>query len=150
MKTLTKKTHIATIRQDNQDGMMQVCHLLQWSEQQYCEYLFEQYYTFIQIRFKHAHVSEKNRVLYSKFFRGVFNNAAAHRDETEFIPYALEATEEIITVNPNGSLEVVQTIPIGGEYLVTEWKHIQSHRRLIEDGHFMAQYRHILELIKVL
>lgn len=150
MKTATKNTHIATVRQENSNGMETVCHLLQWTEQQYCDYLFEQYCAFIDNQFHGEHLSLKNRVFYSKYFRGMFNNAAAYRDESEFIPYALEVTEEILTINDKGSLEVIPAIPMGGTYLADEWMHIHHHKRMINDCYFMNQYKHILHLIKVL
>lgn len=150
MKTLTKKTHIAKVRQANRKGIEQVCHLLQWSEQQYCDYLFDQYCQFIEEKYKGFPAIISNNVLYSDLFRGMFNNAAAQRDKLEFTPYALDVTEEVTVINPKGILEIVQTIPLGGQYLVDEWMHIHNYKRLLTDKLFLNQFEHILKLIQIL
>ncbi|MGY0034414.1 hypothetical protein [Pedobacter sp. NJ-S-72] len=147
MKTITKNTHIAKIRQHNREGMQQVCHLLQCTEQDYCDYLFDQYCFFVQERYKAFPEVVLNRILYSSLFRGMFNNAAAQRDETEFIPQALDVTEDVTIINIYGRLEVLQTVPLGGQYLIEEWHEIHSYKRLLEDNHFLNQFEHTLELI---
>lgn len=149
MKTLTKKTHIGHQRQQNKESQGKVCYLLQWTEQQYCNYLFEQYCSFIEEKYKDFPEVLEKRILYSDLFRGVFNNAASKRDREEFIPYAEEVTETIMVITPEGCLEWFQTVPLGGDYLIEEWELIHSYKRLINDDQFMSQFRHIVELNKI-
>jgi len=147
MKTLTKKTHIAKVRQANREGIQQVCHLLQCSEQDYCNYIFDQYCKFIEDRYKGFPDVVANKILFSPVFRGVFNNAVASRDEAEFIPFAVDVTEEITIVNSSGDLDVIEAIPLGGDYLVYEWMQIHSYKRLLMDDQFINQFEHCLNLI---
>ncbi|WP_367867869.1 hypothetical protein [Pedobacter sp. WC2423] len=150
MKTLTKKTHIGRVRQHNREGMHQVCHLLQCTEQDYCNYLFEQYCLFVQVKYKAFPDAVLNRILYSGLFRGMFNNAVAQRDESEFLPFADDCTSELTVVKPGGDLEVYEGIPLGSSELVAEWKETHSYNRLLQDDHFLNQFEHVLNLILII
>lgn len=149
MKTLTKKTHIAKVRQQNQEGMAQVCQLLGWSKQQYCDYLFEQYCQFIDSTYPGFPDILTRRVLYSPLFRGLFNNNSAKLDQSEFLPFAIDVTTPLWVVTNDGELMEIETIPIGSDYLADEWMHIHSHKRLMDDQPFIDQFNHVLTLLRI-
>jgi hypothetical protein len=150
MNTLTKTTHIAKVRTANKEGIQQVCYLLDCSEQFYCDYLFSQYCLFIENKYKGYPDLLANQILYSKYFRGFFNNEAAKRDEVEFLPYAIDVTEELMMINTDGRLQIIEPVPVGGDYLINEWLEIHSYQRLLDDEVFLNHFEHILKLIKIL
>lgn len=154
MKTLTKKpkktTHIAQVRADNRQGMHQVCHLLQCTEQDYCDYLFAQYCKFIEVRYKHYPDVIANHILYSKLFRGMFNNAAAKRDEDEFLPFATDATTDGMMVNDLGELVELWAVDLGCSDLIEQWMGTHSYKRLLDDQQFINQFDHVVKLISIL
>ena len=147
MKTLTKKTHIAEVREANLKGIQQVCHLLQWTEQDYCEFQFQQYCLFVDTKYSNFPDIIANRVLYSPLFRGFFNNEAYKRDEVEFLPFAEDLIEPIWTVAEGGEIEIIK--PIDVEDLVTEWMLIHDYKRLLNDEAFIAGFQQLLTIMKL-
>ena len=147
MKTLTKKTHIAEVREETLKGIKQVCYLLQWTEQEYCEFQFQQYCLFVEARYSNFPDVIANRVLYSPIFRGYFNNEAYKRDEEEFLPFAEDLIEPIWTVAEGGEIEILR--PIKLDDLVTEWMMIHNYKRLLNDETFIDGFEQILKIIKL-
>lgn len=151
MKTLTKKTtHIARIRQENKEGQHEVCYFLQCTEQEYCNYHFDQYCLFIQERYKGFPDIIAKSILYSSVFRGLYNNAAARRDEEEFLPFAKEVTQDAMMITEQGKLLILTAVPLGSEYIVDEWMHAHSYKSLLQDDQFINQFNHVVQLLKII
>lgn len=146
MKTVIKKNNSinpgeSVAKQD----LKLVCQLLNYTVQAYCDYLFEQYYLYIEKQYPAQPNSTMLKLMYSKRFRNFWNLAAWEREQTEFLPYAIEVTEEILVINLKGRLEIVQTVPAGSPYLVEEWQYIHSYGRMMKDQYFVQQSDLILE-----
>ncbi|MES2651295.1 MAG: hypothetical protein V4663_06115 [Bacteroidota bacterium] len=129
MKILIKKTtHIGSIRKQNSTQVQQICELLDWSEQAYCEYIFEQYQAFIKRMFYGYPEVVAKQVEYSEIFRGFWNDQVAVRNETEFLPFA----------SPYA----------GSPNLLEEWLHIHDHRSLMHNDFFMDKYNYCITIIQ--
>jgi len=148
MKTLTKTTHIAQIRQADQSQLQQVCQLIDFTEDQYCKYMFEQYTAFVKRMFCDYPIVLYQNALYSPVMRGFWNNEATKRNETEFLPFATDLTADIYTVNKQGTLEILIGLNAGNLWLVDEFMLIHNHQVLINNGAFMHRYNQTLHLIK--
>lgn len=160
MKTLT--THIAKVRQQHLSQIDEVCQLLDWTHQQYCQHQFEQYQAFISILFKNYPELIKE-VEYSAVFRGFWNKEAAKRN-AEWLAFArsqtrLEVILEVEDVFRQAQqpkvedeiegiyLNVLQPLPYGDDYLVGEYLFEHRAKRLLIDQEFMNNYYHTLKLI---
>lgn len=148
MKTLTKTTHIAQIRQQNQTQIEQVCQLINWTEEQYCNYHFEQYCDFVKRMFWGYPKELYHTVLYSPVMRGLWNNQAQRRNDLEFLPFAISETEPMLDFNDN--MDGIYCLPAcnpGAAHIVDEFMFIHAAARLVNDDEFMHQYNQILKLI---
>jgi hypothetical protein len=129
-KTLTppNETHIATVRSRNVIQMTEVCDLLQWQPEQYCQHQFEQYIRFTD---ELAYFSEKlkQRLRYSDVFRGFWNNEWARRNANNFLPFAWDSLFELSDLT--------------AEYIYTH-----DAIRLIHDDAFYNRFENALKLIK--
>lgn len=149
MKTLTKTTHIATIRQKNQSQTSKVCQLLNWSEEQYCNYLFEQYCDFVKRMFYRYPVELYQTVLYSPVMRGLWNNEVFKRNALDFLPFASAETEPMLefTDDVDGIFCLPACKP-GAAHIVDEFMLIHAAARLVHDDEFMIKYNNVLSLIR--
>lgn len=147
MKTLTKTTHIARIRQADQSQVQQVCRLLAWDEQQYCQYQFYQYTGFLTRMFHEWPDIMLQQVMYSPTMRGFWNNEWAQRTDDEFLPFAKVLTEDAIEVEPGGNMITVPGMELGDAYLMDEYLLIHNIMALVDDDLFMMKYNNVLSLI---
>ena len=148
MKTALKtNTHVAQVISDNLNQMQTVCELLNWTEQQYCNFQFEQYEAFIDMMFYGYPEIFANSVKHSPSFRGFWNCQVAERNRLDFIDFAKAETEELHEVNMDGELIPYKALPFGDAYIVDEFMFIHNPKRLMHDEEFMIQYNHTLKLI---
>ena len=130
MKTLTKaKTHIEKVRQTDKSATEEVCALIGWSVDYYCEFQFCKYLEFIDRMFEGCPPSMVNQVKYSKVFRGFWNNEAALRNQTEFLPFA-------------------KYEPVNSENLLPEFEFTHNPISLMHDDLFMMKYNNVLQIIR--
>lgn len=147
MKTITKISHIEQVRQSTFTLAEQVCRILNWSHEEYCDFQFAKYNAFIDLLFaKFPLIGQQVR--YSSVFRGFWNNEVCFRNEIEFLPFATEMTEDIYEINADGELIIAPAFPYGHEGLVNEFLFIHSIPRLINHELFMMKYNNILEVIR--
>lgn len=126
--TATKtETHIGKVRSRNKSQIHQVGELLGWTDQQYCNHQFDEYCKFVE-RLSHDYPIVRKQILYSAYFRGMWNSEWMVRNESEFIPYAIEACFDLPEIT--------------AEYLF-----VHSHVRLLHDEGFMSRYSRVLKLI---
>lgn len=125
----TAKTHIAKIRQTDLTQIEEVCNLLGWSFERYCEHQFHNYNEFIDRLFSGYPVEMANQVRYSAVFRGFWNNEASLRNQTEFLPFA--------KYEPNDS-------PV----ILSEFLYTHSPLTLLHDDLFMTKYNRVLDTIR--
>jgi hypothetical protein len=146
MKTLSHTSHIATIRQANQTQMQQVCQLLGWTLNQYCQH---QYYTYEKLieRICYGYPAIAQQMRYSPVFRGFFNQEWALRTQTEFLPFAHDLVQDILQVNHHGQLETILGTPYGDAYLHDEYAYIHNPMLLVNNHAFMHKYNNLLHLI---
>lgn len=130
MKTLTQpKTHIAKVRQSDKSLIEEVCNLIGWSYEQYCEYQFNNYIQFVDRMFEHWPAEMANQVKYSSVFRGFWNNEASLRNQTEFMPFA-------------------RFEPIDSPVILSEFLYTHCPLQLMHDDLFMMKYNHVLDIIR--
>jgi hypothetical protein len=148
MKTLIKHTsHVAQVKSENLTQVQTICELLQWSEQQYYEFQFEQYIAFIDRMFFDYPDVLANSVKHSATFRGFWNNQVAIRNKVDFLPFATAETEDLFEVNADGELTKYAALALGDSYLVDEFMLVHNPKRLMHDDDFMRQYNYALKLI---
>lgn len=132
MKTLTKTSHIGTVRNNNLELKDQVQSCLDWTDQEYCDHQFEQYCEFVESLTTGWH-KVREQILYSAVFRGFWNNNWSERDR-EFLGFA----ETFLQDN---------TDPEDIAYVLDEYRFSNSAKRLLEDDEFMSKYYQILKLL---
>ena len=120
-------THIGKQRQLLQSNKEQVCELLHWSEQEYCQYHFDQYSAFVE-RLSEDWPVLKQQLFSSAAFRGFWNLETACRETEDFLPWAQDCDDY--------------------SYLLSEYEFINDHKRLIQDEDFMNRFNGILDLIR--
>ena len=146
MKTLTAKTHIATIRQQNETQIQKVCYLLGWSEMQYCNYQFETYTRFLTRMFHGWPEHFLNAALYSPVMRGYWNNQASDRNN-EFLLWGNELHESQSELTPEGSILTIPGVASGDPYYLEEFLFTHSVERLCNDKPFMDGYCQVIKMI---
>lgn len=152
MKTLTvnRPKRVSLIEQTrimNESQISTVCTILGWTDQQYCDYQFEQYEQFLLIMFKDSDVAFANKVKYSPLFRGLWNNEWIQRNEeflkiakyVVFTGYEVDDTGELIKVPPPDAGSV--------EKLDRDYRVLHNAKRLIVDHSFIVRFEHLLPLI---
>jgi len=125
----TAKTHIAKVRQSDRSQIEEVCNLIGWSFDRYCEHQFSNYIEFVDRLFAGWPTEMANQVKYSSVFRGFWNNEASYRNQTEFLPFA--------RLEPSDS-------PV----LLSEFIYTHSPLALMHDDVFMTKYNRVLEIIR--
>lgn len=155
MKTLTPKTHIGKVRQQNLTQIERVCELLNWTREQFCKHQYSQYEAFVKRAC--ADLPEAaNYLRYSKTFRGFFNHEWMIRTAAKFLPFATDMTmptlELLKQVWNNGDVtlegvEYSEGLPYGAAYLVEEYVLIHKAQRLFYDEAFAQSYANIIDLI---
>ncbi|MGV3705423.1 MAG: hypothetical protein ACO1NU_08595 [Arcticibacter sp.] len=148
MKTLTKTSHIAKVRQQDQIQMQRICEILMWSEVEYCNHQFEEYTNFLTRMFFGFPEAMLKQVMHSKVMRGFWNNEWTYRNQVEFLPFADEMTEDVTEVDPSGELVYMPKTEHGDAGLVGEYMFIHGYRALMQDELFMFRYNNILELVR--
>ena len=130
MRTITKTAnHITQVRNSDANQIQQVCRLLGWSYEDYCNFQFEKYLEFVDRVFIGFPDIMANQVKYSAVFRGFWNNEASFRNHTEFLPFA--KYEE--TQSPD---------------LISEFLYIHDPRALVMDDLFITKYNRVIDLIR--
>lgn len=127
MNVIATKTHIGKVRSRNKSQIHEVSELLGWTDQQYCNHQFDEYCKFVE-KLSHNFPGVRDQILYSPYFRGMWNSEWMIRNEYDFIPYATDTCFDVPEI----------TI----EYLF-----IHSHVRLLQDEAFMSRYSGVLKLI---
>lgn len=155
MKTLTPKTHIAKVRQQNLTQIDRVCELLKWTREQFCKHQYHEYENFVKLACVDF-PEIANDIRYSPIFRGMFNHTWMQRTEAEFIPFANDMTaptfDFIVSFNQVRKpvlegVEYSEGLPYGAAYLVEEYKLIHQSKRLFYDHAFANSYADIIDLI---
>lgn len=146
MKTLTAKTHIATIRQQNETQIEQVCNLLAWSELQYCTHQFELYTRFLTRMYHGWPVHFLKDAMYSPVMRGYWNNQVSERN-SEFLKWGIELNESQSELTPEGSILTIPGVPCGDAYYLEEYLFTHSVERLCNDKLFMDGYCQVIKMI---
>ncbi|MEZ2337654.1 hypothetical protein AB6735_18555 [Mucilaginibacter sp. RCC_168] len=121
------KTHIAQVRDENADQLNEVCELLGWTHEQYCEHQFLEYQLFVQELAKEW-PAVCRQIEYSAVFRGFWNNEWAARVELDFLPFAYE-------------------IKFDRWAMTHEYHHINDFMILLNDDAFMLRFEQVRELI---
>lgn len=148
MKTLTKEiSHIEATRQQDKNQVEQVCTLLSWTSEQYCEFQFASYMEFILRMFKDWPEMAK-QVASSAIFRGFWNNEVAFRNQTEFLPFATDMTSDLWEVDESGDLVITDGLTLGDCGLVNEFTFLHSPSYLMNDDMFMFKYNNVLKLLR--
>jgi len=156
MKTIATATHIGAVRQTNQSQVQQVCIIINWSEEQYCNYLFEQYVAFVELLFERYPIMQK-QVLYNPVMRGFWNNEVNKRNKNEFLNFAVDLTTrkfELIKAQIKSheiilaGVECTEPMPFGAPYLIDEFMLTHNYLRLRNDEEFMHHYNRTLKLIR--
>ncbi|RQO78081.1 hypothetical protein DBR40_09025 [Pedobacter sp. KBW01] len=134
MSTITKvkeesKTHIEECREFDLNLIENVCMLLGWSTEQYCEYQLDNYNQFVDRLFYGFPVQMANEVKYSSDFRGFWNNEASFRNQTEFLPFA-------------------KFEPMESPVILSEFLYTHNPLTLMHDDLFMMKYNNVLEKIR--
>ncbi|RYF25166.1 MAG: hypothetical protein EOO42_04355 [Flavobacteriales bacterium] len=148
MKTLTKTSSIAKIKQFDLTQKQQVCELLQWSEQMYFDFMFQQYNDFLNRLFFGYPQQMLNEVAQSPVFRGFWNNEVSFRNESEFLPFAQFETQDYYEVNEAGKLIITPAVPLGDCFLVDEFMIIHNPKTLMSNDAFMHRFNKTLSLLK--
>lgn len=149
MKTLTKTTRTAQIKQADFTQKQTVCNLLQWTEEMYGHFMFCQYDAFLNQLFFGYPEPFLNDVKHSAIFSGFWNNEIAHRNAIDFLPFAVElTTDQYDLLNDFAGVVFTEAVPKGDCYLVDEFMFIHSAKRLMHDDDFMHRYNHTLGLIE--
>jgi len=125
----TATTHIAKIRQTDRSLIDQVCILIGWSYERYCDYQFNNYVEFVDRMFDRYPLEMVNEVKYSATFRGFWNNEASLRNQTEFLPFA-------------------QFEPEDSPVLLSEFLYTHSVLTLMHDDLFLMKYNRVLDIIR--
>ena len=123
----TKKSHIAKSRLELLYSREQVLLLLGWTRETYCDFQFAEYMAFGEA-ISEGWPAVRNQLLYSPVFRGFWCKAWSQRETTDFIPFAKDCTDY--------------------SHKLSEYHHLHSHLRLLEDEAFMDQYNHILDIVR--
>lgn len=145
MKTLTKTTDIATVRELNKSTSEKICELLNWDWERFCRHQFDCYEAFL------AKVCEllpqaKQALRYSQLFRGFWLNEWIKRNELEFLPFAIaETTEQFGFID--GRFEEFELLAKGDTYLIDEYLLINCPNRLYYDDEFAVRYAAIVDSI---
>ncbi|MGB4776125.1 MAG: hypothetical protein WBP45_13180 [Daejeonella sp.] len=128
MKMLIQSTtHIGRIRKEQASQIEQVCDLLNWTHDEYCDHQYKEYEAFIARMFDGYPVMMQ-QVRYSSAFRGFWNNEWAIRNEIDFLPFAKECQMD-------------------EAFIMEEYLYIHSHYRLMNDDDFLSKYNSALKLI---
>lgn len=69
---LSKQSHIELVHDIANQQKIQVCHYLEWNEEQYNAHQLEQYEKFLKIRFLGYPVGMMNEVRYSPIMAGLW------------------------------------------------------------------------------
>ena len=130
MRTLTQpKTHIAQIRQTDKSLTEEVCNIIGWSHEEYCDYQFNNYIEFVDRMFDRWPAEMANQVKYSSVFRGFWNNEVSFRNQTEFLPFA-------------------KFEPTDSPVIISEFLYTHNPISLMHDDLFMMKYNSVLEIIR--
>ena len=144
MNIATKTTtHIARAKQYNDKVMQQVCELLNWTEQQYCDHQYRIYEKIVD-RLFYEMPKEQQSIRYSPVFRGFFINEWNKRTIVEFLSYAVIADSETC-IGADGSLnhqEISDSANDEQEYLFVHHQH-----KIIGDTTFLTSLNQALDII---
>lgn len=165
MKTISiSKTHISHIRKENQSQIDDVCCLLGWSRQDYCQHQFEVYDLFIDLMYPDAEKLAKT-VKYHKSYTGFFINEWMRRNKEQFMPFALMYLEDAVMFDEDGVSATEETLirnawvelnlqvgvkivndPIASdEHVFEEYLIIHSAKALFNDPVFCKRFKYMEE-----
>jgi hypothetical protein len=143
MKTLTKTTtHIAKARYENDNVMLRVCELLDWTQEQYCIHQYEAYEAFLARLFG-DNPKVYNALRHSEFFRGFWINEWNFRTKRDFLSFAEMSDSETI-VRLDGSLGS-QEIDLSSD--TDEYLFIHNAPVLMGNSDFLTQLYQIINII---
>lgn len=85
-----RKTHIETVRESHCNLMDNICDILSWTQEDFCNHQFAEYEGFARLVAR-DYPAYRERIRYSPVFRGFFNNEWAKRNELNFMPFAVDS-----------------------------------------------------------
>jgi hypothetical protein len=110
--------------------MLEVCELLHWTPEQYCQHQYEQYEKFAAIATRYVRYPElKDWIRLSPVYRGFWNNEWEQRNRVEFINYAYYNSDNHVNV-------------------VEEYRYVHSADRLLFDELFFGRFQNIVKWLK--
>ncbi len=147
MKTLTTQptSLMARARRRQTSQIPEVCELLNWSHQQYCDHQYEQYELFITRKCE-GYPKICRQLRYSPIFSGFWTNAWAQRNQVDFLPFAGDKLSKTY-VSAEGVLGINADYEVDPD-MVDGYLYINNYMRLINDDEFMIQYDHALKLVR--
>jgi hypothetical protein len=158
MKTLTKKLKTVVAKAPkklsliektnllNQTQLTEICGMLRWTEQQYCDHQYEQYEAFLKRALFGAHPNIFNRVRYSTLMRGLWNNEWIRRNKG-FLPLARYCMFEGMEVDKKGGLHQVSPDEEDLERVTDDYYTIHNGKLLYSNETLLIKFHHVLNLI---
>jgi hypothetical protein len=144
MRTLTKTTtHIALAKQYNDKVMQQVCELLNWTPDHYCQHQYDVYESFL-LQMEGDSPKVLAQLRHSPTFRGFWLNEWNKRTKEDFIIFAVLGYSNT-SLDASGG--IVYEESTCDDYDYHEYMFVHSASRLMNDTAFLSAYEHILHLI---
>lgn len=143
MKTLTKTTtHVSRAKEYNNSIMQQVCDLLNWTPDQYCNHQYACYEdTLHRLFYETPVVLEQLRL--SPVFRGLFINEWNDRTKCDLLDQAMVQDSGTLLA-PDGSF-VFQELDSSNDE--QEYLFIHSAHRLANDPEFLTAINQVMDLV---
>ncbi|EEI90224.1 hypothetical protein HMPREF0765_4175 [Sphingobacterium spiritivorum ATCC 33300] len=148
MKIKTKISHLELLKQQTAQQLKEVCTYLNWTEEQYCEHQLAEYEAFLARMFYGWPEKMLNEVRFSPIMSGFWKNEWFQRNRSEFLALAKEDLTSTMSVNSDGKLECYEPNEFTYKQVYDEYIWIHSHRNLINQDYFMADYNRVLKLIR--
>ncbi|WP_286803409.1 MULTISPECIES: hypothetical protein [Sphingobacterium] len=142
MPSLVEQTRVLC-----QEQIQEICRLMKWTEQEYCDHQFEQYEIFLKRALFGAHINVFNKVRFSPLMRGLWINEWMRRNEDIFLPMARYNMFEGMEVNEKGILGTVVPDEESRIYTSEEYYTLHNGKRLYADADMMVKFGHVLNLI---
>lgn len=149
MKKETKKqTHMSQVREADLGNMFQVCELLGWTQDQYCEHQLEQYTKFLKLALAAMPTYIQNKAAYSPVLRGFWNNEWFSRNEREFLPMAIDYLRHSNSyVYEDGTHYLCWDNTEFINLVADEYLKIHSMDELADDERFLIRFYNNLKII---
>jgi hypothetical protein len=157
MKTLAKKqSHIDQIRTMNLTQIENVCQLLGWSHEDYTKHQYIEYEMFIAKACTDA-PEFMNDLRHSKEFCGFYINEWIRRNNTSFLPFAVNQTTDVYDLLyefdiSNGQskrfeygVRCFEGLEYGDPLLIEEYLIVHSYETLFCDADFQHRYENIID-----